>query len=123
MLGTMPITIIDVDPHAQRLNAQQRQTISDAFGHARTPVHLIAVVTTSAVHRGVGKVIAWLSPAGERRRAVFHATVRDAVRWCEGERGAPIPMLKTLHDRVVASTAETGRGSIRKSAPKKSAPK
>jgi hypothetical protein len=115
-LGMMPITIIDVDPRAQRLNAPQRRTISDAFANARSPVHLVAVVTTSAVHRGVGKVIAWLSPAGERRRAAFHATVRDAFRWCEGERGAPIPILKMLHDQVVAATTEAGRGRIAKSA-------
>jgi hypothetical protein len=115
MLGTMPITIIDVDPQAQRLNAQQRQTISETFATALSPVHLVAIVMTSAVHRGVGKVIAWLSPAGERRRARFHATVLDAFRWCERERGSPIPTLRLLHDRVVAVTAETGRGRVRKS--------
>jgi hypothetical protein len=108
-LGTMPITVIDVDPRAQRLSARQRHTISETFANALSPVHLVAVVTTSAVHRGVGKVIAWLSPPGERRRARFHATVLDAFRWCEEERGAPIPTLKTLHDRVVAATAETER--------------
>ncbi len=37
MLGTMPITIIDVDPQAQRLSAQQRQTISETFATALSP--------------------------------------------------------------------------------------
>lgn len=114
--GLMPVTIIDVDGQAERLSARQRQTISDAFTKARSPVHLVAVVTTSAVHRGVGKVIAWLSPAGDRRRASFHATTDDAFRWCEGERGSPIPVLKTLHDQVVAAAGGTSGGRIRQSA-------
>ena len=114
--GRMPVTIIDVDKRAERLNALQRQTISDAFTKARSPVHLVAVVTTSSVHRGVGKVIAWLSPAGDRRRSSFHATTDDAFRWCEGERGTPIPILKILHDQVVATAAGTSQARIRKSA-------
>jgi hypothetical protein len=114
--GRMPVTIIDVDRQAERLNALQRQTISDAFTRARSPVHLVAVVTTSSVHRGVGKVIAWLSPAGDRRRASFHATTDDAFRWCEGERGTPMPTLRILHDQVVAAAAGSSQSRIRKSA-------
>ena len=115
--GMLPITIIDVDPQAERLSARQRQTIAEAFANARSPVHLIAVVTASAIHRGVGKVIGWLSPAGDRRRATFHATIGDAFRWCESERDTPMPVLKVLYDQVVAATAGTNRGRRRKSAP------
>jgi hypothetical protein len=99
------LTICIIEEGAARPNASQRQALADLWKPTRAPLHLFALVTTSALDRGILKVIGWLYPPGGKRRDSIHATFEEAAEWACRERGAPIPVLASLYARAVAARA------------------
>jgi hypothetical protein len=92
-LQRTPVTILVVAPDAQRPNANQRRQFAEVWGVARAPLHLVALVTSSAIDRGILRAIAWLHPPGSGRRESVHATFESAAEWAARERGEAIPGL------------------------------
>jgi len=88
-----PVTIFVVAADAERPDARQRQALAEIWNHVRAPLHVFALVTTSAIDRGIMKVIAWINPPGTRRRESVHATFEQALAWSRSQRKQPIPDL------------------------------
>jgi hypothetical protein len=99
-----PATIFIVSANAVRPDAKQRQALAEVWTTTHAPLHLFALVTSSAVDRGIMKVISWISPPGNRRRESVHATFDQAASWTCHERGQPIPQLSTLEARALGSS-------------------
>ena len=95
-----PVTVFVVAEDAVRPDAKQRQELADVWTSTRAPLHLFALVTTSAIDRGIMKVIAWINPPGTRRRESVHATFEQATAWAAKERGRPIPELEVLGSQL-----------------------
>ncbi|HMI83727.1 MAG TPA: hypothetical protein VK550_06500 [Polyangiaceae bacterium] len=88
-----PLTILVVEANAVRPDAKQRQALAELWNHTQAPLHLFALVTTSAFDRGILKVISWISPPGDHRRESVHSTFEEALSWSRGQRKHPIPDL------------------------------
>jgi hypothetical protein len=101
-LPTAAVTIFVVEPGAVRPNAKQRQAFADVWNSTRAPLHLFALVTTSAVDRAIMKLISWLHAVPKKRQSI-HSTFAEAAEWACRERGAPIPVLPSLYERVRTS--------------------
>jgi hypothetical protein len=96
----LPVTILIVVMGEERPSAAQRRMMADLWTPMKAPVHLFALVSTSPIARGILKVVQWLNPPGAKRRESAHGSFGEAARWAERERGKPIPVLQTLHDRI-----------------------
>ena len=97
-----PATILEVLESGQRPNAAQRQVLADTWNELNAPKQVFALVTTSAMARGVFKVVNWLNPPGARRAESVHATFVQAVHWVEKQRGESLPRFAALREQVAA---------------------
>jgi hypothetical protein len=91
-----PVTILIVVMSGTPPSAAQRRLMADLWRPMRAPLHVFALVSTSSVARGVRKVVQWLNPPGTKRHEAVYASVEDAAKWTEQERGEPIPALRIL---------------------------
>jgi hypothetical protein len=99
---TTPVTIFVVTAGAERPNAKQRRALADVWSRTAAPLHLFALVTTSAIDRAIMKMIAWRHPHGRKRQSI-HASFDEATEWACRERGTPIPALPSLYARACAA--------------------
>ncbi|HMJ12667.1 MAG TPA: hypothetical protein VK524_14695, partial [Polyangiaceae bacterium] len=95
-----PATILEVVEGGQRPSAEQRKMLAEMWNEVEAPFHLFALVTTSAMARGIFKVVNWLNPPGVRRLESVHSTFPDAAQWLQQQRGDVLPDLTALHERA-----------------------
>jgi hypothetical protein len=90
---TAPCAILVVDPGSPSPNAHWRKRIADASKDVKPPAYF-ALVSTSAIVRGVVTAINWIRPPPYEFNVV--TTFAAAVHWMEGKRGVKLPAFREL---------------------------
>jgi len=89
--------LLVVDPRAPAPDARWRQALSAHHARMQSPHVFIALVTRSAVSRGVFTAIKWLTREPGHIKSTLHATVEDAAAWIEEVQGTPAWVSRAMH--------------------------
>jgi hypothetical protein len=89
-----------VGPKHERPNASWRQRLAAARKLRRAKRQLSVLVTTSAIARGVLRVMNWLTPLPPGHETITVSTFEEAVSWAEERRGRPLPILRQIYEKV-----------------------
>jgi hypothetical protein len=104
--------LLVLDPGTPSPSAYWRQLYAEQRAGLKSPQAHIAIVTQSAVLRGVLTAMNWIKPDPAHVKSVHHASVQDAVTWLEQARQEPLPQLVSLYGlaRANARTAVSEAG-------------
>lgn len=105
------VTLLVVAPENPQPDAMWRKRIAEHWSKLTAPRHVLALVTSSPVIRGVLTVVNWFTPSDARRLTAPHATVDDALRFIERHRPGVGAELARLYARAteLAPRAASGR--------------
>jgi hypothetical protein len=108
-IGRVPATIMEVLDGAQRPNAEQRRILAETWDQLSASKQIFALVTTSAMARGVFKVVHWLNPPGTTRLETVHSTFAQAVNWVEAQRAEALPRFNSLREQAASASRRVPR--------------
>jgi hypothetical protein len=101
--------ILDLSPGVEPPDAHWRRRFAEQRKNMGAPRVFIAIITTSAVLRGVLTAMNWVSPEGPHVKTVHHATFEEAAAWVELVQGTRIASLRALFAKLpVAPVSKTG---------------
>jgi hypothetical protein len=105
------ICVVEIDAENPRPTAVERRRISDTSRQAcHAPRHYFALVTRSALVRGVMTAIGWLTqPPG--RTNVSHANLDQALAWAESKRPGAASRLTELYQEARRQARDGARTS------------
>jgi hypothetical protein len=102
-LGKRTAEILLIEDGYPRPDATQRRRFTDTAQLLKVQKPLFALVTTSALIRGVLTAMTWVAPV--RHTMGVFATFEEAARFMEAERGQLLPTLRRLYEQLWVAAA------------------
>jgi hypothetical protein len=102
------IMVIVADRDSNVPSATWRQRIAESHKRWHRPLR-IALVTDSAIIRGVSTALRWMSGSRSTMTRSTHSVLAEAVDVLERETGRRLPRIQELHDSVRGAMAATRR--------------
>jgi hypothetical protein len=98
--------IVVMGPDEEPPDAHWRRKLAEARKTFSAPSVYIAVVSTSAVFRGVGTAMNWISPPPPHVKVQLHPTFEEGAAWVERSQGPPRAVLRTLQMEATDTRAK-----------------
>jgi hypothetical protein len=108
-VGESSVLILCVVPDSVRPPAMWRLRFAEAERHGHGKRVAFAVVTDSAVLRGIRVAVSWLSPPPPGYETTSVATYDEAVEWVEKHRSGVAPALRLLGDKATSRARQSGK--------------
>jgi hypothetical protein len=107
--GEPSVFILDVLPGSARPPPVWRKKFADAekLGHGKRVA--FAVVTDSALLRGIRVAVSWIAPPPAGYEATALATLEEAVEWVEKSRPGTSAALRELHREATMRARVSGK--------------
>ena len=89
-------SLVFVERGAPRPDSTWRKQLTAMINAPWPHRRFVALVSGSAVVRGVMTTLRWFTPTPPNYESSTHATISDAIRWAEARRGQKLPRLEAL---------------------------
>lgn len=90
-------------------DARARQAFAQTAAALRARRHCFVLVSSSGLVRGVLRAVTWIAPPPKGHHVLFAEDLDTAVAEAERALAAPLPMLRPLHARALASLERPSR--------------
>jgi hypothetical protein len=100
-LANVPIAfVLVVDADSERPPPKWRRRLAEQRKDLTSPRVLMAIVSPSALTRGVMTAMNWISPPPAHVQMVNHATIEEAATWVEHLQGTPRATVQRMFEDV-----------------------
>jgi hypothetical protein len=101
--------VLVVDADSERPPPKWRRRLAEQRRELTSPRVLMAIVSSSALTRGIMTAMNWVSPPPAHVQMVNHATVEEAAAWVERLQGTPRATVQRMFEeaRALAPTARS----------------
>lgn len=107
--GKFAISVVLVTRDFPRPNATQRKRLAEARLRS-VQKSFTAIVTSSAIVRGLLKTLHWIVPADPLVEERIFASLEEAVPWLEKERGEKLPIVYALAKKITSEIKKKALG-------------
>ncbi len=97
--------VLVVDADSQRPPPMWRRRLAEQRRGLGSPRVLMAIVSPSALTRGVMTAMNWISPPPSNVQMVNHATIEDAAAWVEPLQGTPRATIERMFEEARSRVA------------------
>ena len=92
--------VLVVDTNSERPPPKWRRRLAEQRSELTSPRVLMAIVSPSALTRGVMTAMNWVSPPPAHVQMVNHATIEEAAAWVERLQGTPHATVQRMFEEA-----------------------